>query len=215
MLTPTFKDVSGAATIDLTDIQVVCTTSASFTSKKKVRIQKMDLTTGGLTTTYQYTTAGNKWTNPTGDVVPGEVTFSEGEAMCIYNADTSNGANLALQFSGAVSLEPLSLNVPVNSYTLIGNCTPVTVDLTEIVPKAANGADLGTSKKKIRIQKMDPVSGGLTTTYQYTTAGNKWTSPTGDVAIGDVTFTPGEAMCVYNADSKAISLKFPSPVSAE
>lgn len=212
LLTPTFKDVGGAATIDLTDIQVVKPGESSFTSKKKVLVQKMDLTSGALTTIYQYTTAGNKWTSQTGDVVAGDVTFAAGEAMCVYNSDTA-GSALAFQFSGEVELTPLSLNVPASSYTLVGNCTPVTVDLTAIAPTGANGGDLGTSKKKILVQKIIPSTGGMGTIYQYTTAGNKWTSQTGDVVAGEVTFAPGEAMCVYNGDTKTIAISFPSPIS--
>ena len=211
LLTPTFKDVGGAATIDLTEIQVVKPGEASFTSKKKVAVQKMDLTTGALTAVYQYTTAGNKWTSQTGDVVAGDVTFSAGEAMCVKNGDPA-GAALAFQFSGAVELNPVSLNVAPNNYTLVGNFTPVAVDLMAIVPKGENGGDLGTSKKKIAVQKMDATTGALGTVYQYTTAGNKWTSQSGDVVANEVVFAPGEAMCVKNGDTKTISLKFPSPI---
>ena len=216
LYTPTFKDVGGATTIDLTEISVVKPGSESFTSKKKVLVQKMDLTTGGLTTTYAYTTAGKKWVNTDAnvDVAVGDVTFQAGEAMCVYNGDTA-GEALAFQFAGAVELNPVSLNVPSSNYTLVGNMTPVSVDLTAITPKGANGTDLGTSKKKILVQKMSASTGGLTTTYAFTTSGNKWvnTDANVDVAVGDVVFDPGEAMCVYNGDSKVISLSFPSPVN--
>ena len=210
LLTPTFKDVGGATTIDLTDIKVVKPGADSFTSKKKVRVQKMNLTTGGLTTIYQYTTAGNIWTDPNGTVVEGQVTFAAGEAMCVYNGDTA-GAALAFQFSGSVELNPVSLDVPSGNYTLVGNFTPVAVDLTAVVPKGAGGSDLGVSKKKIRVQKIIPSTGGMGDIYQYTTAGNVWTSQSGNVAVGDVVFEAGEAMCVYNGDNKAITLTFPDP----
>ena len=212
LLTPTFKDVGGAATIDLTDIQVVKPGESSFTSKKKVQVQKMDLTTGALTAVYQYTTAGNKWTSQAGDVAVGDVTFAAGEAMCVKNTDSA-GTALALQFSGEVELNPVSLDVAPNNYTLVGNFTPVAVDLTAIVPKGAGGSDLGTSKKKVQIQKMDPVTGALGTVYQYTTSGNKWTSQSGDVVANEVVFAPGDSMCVKNTDSKSISLQFPSPIN--
>ncbi len=214
LLTPTFKNVGGASTIDLTAISVVKPGSSSFTSKKKVMVQKMDLTTGGMTTAYLYTTAGSKWVNQSGaDVAVGEVTFAAGEGMCVYNGDSA-GSTLALQFSGAVELNPVSLDIPSGNYTLVGNLTPVTVDLTEVVPLGAGGTALGTSKKKIMIQKVISGTGGMGTAYLYTTAGNKWVNQSGaDVAVGDVTFSPGEAMCVYNGDTKVVTLSFPSPVS--
>ena len=216
LLTPTFKDVGGAATIDLTDIAVVKPGSTTFTSKKKVTIQKIDLTTGGMTTAYQYTTAGNKWVNSTtaADAVVGEVVLAAGEAMCVYNGDTA-GSGLAFQFAGAVELNPISLNIPSSNYTLVGNFTPVSVDLTAVVPKGADGTDLGTSKKKIVVQKITAGTGGMGTAYQYTTAGNKWvnSSTAADAVTGEVVLAPGESLCVYNGDTKTISLKFPSPIS--
>ena len=179
-------------------------------------VQKIDLTTGGMTTAYQYTTAGNKWVNfnTSSDATVGELVLAAGEAMCVYNGDTA-GSDLAFQFSGAVELNPISLNIPPSNYSLVGNFTPVSVDLTAVVPKGADGTDLGTSKKKIMVQKITAATGGMGTAYQYTTAGNKWVNfnTSSDVVAGEVVLAPGESLCVYNGDTKTVSLKFPSPIS--
>ena len=211
LLAPTFKEV-GKDSFDLTEIKVVKADGSTFTSKKRVQVQKMDLTSGALTTIYQYTTAGNKWVSQSGaDVTAGEVVFTNGEAMCVKNGDAA-GSALMFQFSGEVELNPVSLEVPASSYTLIGNFTPVAVDLVDIVPYV-NGEPITSSKKRVQVQKMDAVSGALTTIYQYTTSGNKWVSQTGaDVVRGEVTFVAGEAMCVKNGDTRAVTLKFPNPV---
>ena len=89
LLTPTFTSVDSDGVIDLTEIAVVKPGSDTFTSKKKILVQKMDLSSGAMTAIYSYTTAGNKWVDQSNaDVVPGAVTFAPGESMCVRNGDT-------------------------------------------------------------------------------------------------------------------------------
>ena len=217
LLTPTFTDVGGADSIDLTAIAVVKPGATSFTSKTKISVQKMDLTTGGMTDIYRYTTVGGgKWIGPSADVTVGQVTLKEGEGLCVFNNDSA-GSALSFQFSGTVELKPVSMNIPVGNYSIVGNCTPVTVDLTKVTPKGANGTALGTSKTKISIQKIIASTGGMGDLYRYTTAGGgKWIGPGNvDVTAGQVEFAPGEAMSIYNGDTKVISIAFPNPLTGE
>ncbi len=212
ILTPTFKSINTTA-IDLLDIVPVRADGETLSSKNKVRVQKLS-TTGAFSTQYQYTTAsGGKWSAGSTQVARGDVTFAAGEAMAVYNSDAL-GSGIVFTFSGEVELNPVSTSIAPQQYGLIGNLTPSTVDLMDIVPYV-DGVAITSSKNKVRIQKLSS-AGAFTTQYQYTTSGNKWQSGSTAIVRGDVTFAPGEAMAVYNAEAaKTITLKFPSPVTAE
>ncbi len=210
----TFANVNGGD-YDIKNI-IPCDTAGDqlTNSKNKILVQKMDLTTGDLTEIYKYTTASNKgWCDASGNALDdGVLVLKSGEAICVSN---NQGADITLRCSGEVVVTPVSTTVPTSSYALIGNMTPVAVDLKNIIPCDDAGDALTNSKNKILVQKMDSTTGDLGDIYKYTTASGKgWCDAAGNALdAGIVILQPGEAVCVGNNQGASITLKFPSPVT--
>ena len=177
----------------------------------KIKIQKMDVG-GNYLTIYNYNTLGGRgWCQGMTSIDDGAVTFADGESFCVNNGQ---GATITFRISGEVSIEPQTATLP-EQFSLTGNLTPMTVDLTDIIPCDVNGNTLTSSMAKIKIQKMD-ADGNYLTIYNYNTLGGRgWCQGMTALTKGQVTFAPGESFCVNNGQGVPIILKFPSPLTTK
>ena len=223
MFTPVFDDVA-SGDITLGDI-VVCnasgvefddTTAGSGRSRGKVKVYKMDNTSGNLASSYLYTSAGYAskpaswgWGTNKG------VALTSGEGVVVYNGQ---GAKVQFLVSGQVKLVPV-LDIPAG-WGIFGNNTPVDVTLGDIVLCNADGVEFddttagsGRSRGKVKVYKMDNASGNLANSYLYTSAGYaskpaSW----GWGANKEVSVAAGEALVVYNGQGAAVKLQLPAPI---
>ena len=132
--------------------------------------------------------------------------LGDGEGLCVYNGDTSE---LKLQVSGAVNLAPVSLEIASASYKIIGNMTPVAVDIQQVIPYI--GEEICSNNNKVKINKI-LANGDYGPTYNYRLTKGGWCSSANYLGEGVVSLEPGESLCVYNGENAAITLKFPSPI---
>ena len=227
--TTTFKNVSGDS-VDLNSVaflnasrQPYATTGKTNTMKGKIQIQKISAD-GSYASSYAYFstiagTDGKAWSQDGNTAIAdGVVTFADGEAFAVNNLTS---ASVYMQLSGEVELTPK--NVVPAGWSLMGNSTPVDIDLTQISFLNADGLPYATSGKtnvmkgKIQIQKIN-ADGSYATSYAYFstiagTDGKAW-SQDGNTAIaeGIVTLKAGEAFAINNLTSGNVTMVLPSPV---
>ena len=198
------RDVGGGS-YDIQDI-VPYQNGEVVTANAKVNIQKMS-TDGAYLTQYGYRNTKGGWCTGLTFVGRDVVTFAAGEAMCINN---TTGAEVQLQVSGAVDIEPWSGEIPTG-YSLIGNMTPNTIDIQDIVPYDMDG-NVITVNAKVNIQKMSS-DGAYLTQYGFRQGKGGWCSGLTFLGTGAVTFAPGEAACINNTTGSSIKLKYKSPLN--
>ena len=199
IFTVTFKDVN-SETYDLQNIV------PQVADKNKVYAQKC-AADGSYTTVYNYRPDKSEWYQGI-KAISTPVTLSNGEALCFNN---KYDADITVQVSGEVVIEPWSGAVP-SGYMLVGNMTPVEIDLQDIVPydTAATPAIIA-DKNKVYIQKCG-TDGSYLTVYNYRPDKAAWYQGIKAVGRDEVKFAPGEAACLNNKYETAIQLKFPSPI---
>ena len=206
LFTVTFKDVSNAQ-YDVQDVKVLNTDGTEYATLNKVRIQKLSAA-GEYGTTYNYRLSKGGWCNGSTVLERGEVLFADGEGVALNNL---TAGDLVLQVSGAVNLTPVSTLVAAGSYQIIGNMTPVEVDIQDVVPY--DGDTVYGTLNKIRIQKLG-ADGEYGTTYNWRESKGGWCNGATFIGRDVVTLKPGESVAVFNADTaKSVTLHFPSPVN--
>ena len=210
LFTVTFKNIS-TETYDLLDI-IPCDASGNpftgGTSMGKILVQKMD-DTGKYLGAYNYLSVMGKWANGMAPLTPGAVTLKAGESICINNGQ---GAAIKFRVSGEVSLTPQTYTLPPN-FSLVGNMTPVAVDLLDVQLCDASGNPFtgGTSMGKVLVQKMD-ADGKYLGAYNYLSVMGKWANGMAPLTPGAVMLQPGESFCVNNGQGAPVILKFPNPI---
>ena len=206
--TPVFKDVA-SEDIDLQSI-VPCAAdgSALGTSKSKIYLYCLS-DSGEYGTTYQYNSSKGGWCVGSTLVEPGTVGIKNGQGFAVYN---NQGSAISFRVSGSVDF--VCRNLIATGYSMTGNYTPVSIDIQDIKPYAADGSDLGTSKGKIYIYGIDS-TGEYTSTYQYNSSKGGWCVGSSLVDEGTVIFAPGSAFAVYNNQGAVISFQLPSPISVK
>ncbi|MBQ4440004.1 MAG: hypothetical protein II909_02545 [Kiritimatiellae bacterium] len=207
LYTVTFQNIDDAV-VDLTTIVPKAANGSTYTGNNKIRINKL-ASNGNYLTTYNYRTSKGGWCKSATAIEEGDVTMADGEGIAVYNGESSD---IQLMFSGRVNLNPMSEAVAPGSYSIVGNMTPVSVDLTEIVPCDAEGVALASSNNKIRINQLED-NGNYGTTYNYRTSKGGWCKGATAISAGTVVLAAGEAMAVYNGDSIAVKLQLPPPVA--
>ena len=230
MYTVTFQNVTGGE-FDLTSVKLYNSankemdddnsTTPTQRSRGRVQFQKIDLDTGNLiTTSYDFTSRnGTGWRKDGVAVEKGVVTFKDGEGIYINN---SQGDSVKLFVSGQVALNPITTAIP-NGYSIIGNMTPVRVDVTEIkllnsVKKEMDDDNTVSpsqrSRGRVQFQKLDATTGNLTATaYDYTTKGNVgWRKDNVAIEAKTEYLEPGEAIYINNSQGDAVYLQFPTVV---
>ena len=229
--TTTFKNVDGSQ-VDLNSIYFLRADGSAFATsgktnvcKGKIRVQKIN-SDGSYATSYSWystiaNTDGKAWTQDGGatTLADGVETLKDGEAFAINN-DT--GASVLMQVSGAVELTPQ--NAVATGWSLMGNSTPVDIDLTAVSFLRADGSAFATSGKtnvckgKIRVQKINS-DGSYATSYSWystiaNTDGKAWTQDGGATTLAaDVeTIKAGEAFAINNDTGAAVIMVLPSPI---
>ena len=205
LFTVTFKNVNDTE-YDIQDIKVVNADGSDYTSNNKVRMQKVS-SDGSYGTLYNYRVSKGGWCQAATFAGRDAVTFASGVGVALNNGDTSD---LYLMVSGQVNLNPVSSSIPASSYQIIGNMTPVAVDIQDVVPYI--GSDICSANNKVRVQKVK-VDGSYDALYNYRLAKGGWCKSATFAGRDSLVLEPGEAVAVYNGEDSAITLKFPSPVS--
>ena len=201
----TFKDVGGSE-YDIQDIKVLTVDGADYTTNNRVRMQKITAV-GDYGTAYNYRLSKGGWCQSSTYIGTGVVTFGDGEGVALYNGDSSP---LLLQVSGSVNLTPVSTAIPASSYKIIGNMTPVAVDIQSVIPYI--GDTICSANNRVRIQKVTTI-GDYGTAYNWRQSKGGWCQGSTYIGTGVLTLNPGEAVAVLNGESSAVTLKFPSPIS--
>ena len=205
LFTVTFQDVSGAE-YDIQNIKVLTSDGKDYSVQNKVKMQKL-ASSGDYGTSYNYRLAKGGWCQAATFIGTGAVTFADGEGVALNNSDS---VEVKLQVAGNVNLTPVSTAIPANSYKIIGNMTPVTVDIQDVIPYI--GEIICSTQNKVKIQKIT-TSGDYGTSYNWRQTKGGWCQAATFIGREAVTLAPGEALAVNNGESSAVVLKFPAPVS--
>lgn len=209
LFTVTFEDVS-LPQYDIQDIKVVTAEGADYTTNNKIKIQKIS-SNGDYATQYNYRQGKGGWCQSATFVGKGVVFLGSGEGVCVNNSDTVN--DVYLRVSGAVTINPVSMTVAPSSFTIIGNMTPVEIDLQDVVPYA--GDAIYATNNRIKVQKIK-ANGDYDTQYNYRKGKGGWCQSADYIGRDAVKLAPGESLCVNNSDTAtSIVLKFPSPIVTE
>ena len=161
---------------------------------------------------------------------PGNITLKNGEGLSINNQLT---VPIKLQFSGAVTLTGRSFRVGPG-YSLVGNLTPVDVNLNDVKILNAEGEVIDikdASTVPVVITKMTTDGKGKydsNQTYSYrhawipipppagTDSGLGWYVGSTTTRIGNnITIPSGEAVSINNQMNYDIIVEFPSPIKEE
>ncbi len=205
LFTATFLDVEGDA-YDIQGVKVVNADGTSYTANNKVKIQKVS-SDGNYGTTYNYRFGKGGWCQNATFLGDGVVMLANGEGVALYNGDDND---LALMVSGKVNLTPVSMTIPSKTYQIIGNLTPVTVDIQNVKPFI--GDVECSANNKVKIQKV-LANGNYGTTYNYRKSKGGWCQNATFLGAETVYLEAGEGVAVYNGEDEAITLHFPSPIS--
>ena len=221
-MTPTFKNIDETS-FDLTDViplrndGEVFGTAMATRCNGAIKINKINAA-GNYTTTYSYFYTSSKigWYAGDDAVEKGAVQFSSGEAMLVNNG--YKGVSVLFRVAGAVDL--INKNLVPAGYSLFGNSTPTSIDLTNVEMLNNEGEVFGTSMATrcngaIKINKISD-AGNYTTTYSYfyTSGKQGWYAGDDAVTAGSVTFEPGEAFLINNGyKGVSVMMKLPSPIS--
>ena len=206
LFTVTFKNVAGGD-FDVQDI-VPYLNGSVVEANAAVTVQKMG-TDGGYLQVYGYRKGKGGWCKGLTLQDRGVVTFKDGEAFCVYN---NAGGEITLQVSGQVEINPWSAEV-ATGYSLVGNMTPVKIDIQDIIPYNMNGEEI-TGNATVTLQKMG-ADGGYLQVYGYRKGKGGWCKGLTLQSRGTVEFEPGESACLYNNTGATVQLKFKSPVAGE
>ena len=204
LFTVTFQDVAGGS-YDVQNIKVLTAEGNDYTANNKVKINKLS-SNGDYGSTYNYRLSKGGWCSSATYVGPGVIMLADGEGLCVYNGETTS---LKLQVSGAVNLTPVSTEIASATYKIIGNMTPVEVDVQDMIPYI--GTTVCSNNNKVKINKI-LANGDYGPTYNYRNSKGGWCSSATYIGRDAVTLKPGESLCVYNGEAEAITLQFPSPV---
>ena len=205
LFTVTFKDVSKAE-YDIQNVKVLNASGAGYTSQNKIKIQKVS-EGGDYGTTYNYRLGKGGWCQANTFIGADVVKLADGEGVALHNGDS---VDVYLQVSGAVNLNPVSTPIPATSYKIIGNPTPSTIDIQDVIPYI--GTEICTAQNKVKIQKVK-ADGDYDTTYNFRKSKGGWCSASTFLGRDVLKLEPGEAIAVYNGETSAITLKFPSPIA--
>ena len=170
---------------------------------------------------------GDRATDGSNLVTEDAVTLDPGEGLIVYSSKT--GAKF--QVSGGVKLEPMKGDI-VTGYSFGGNCTPATLNLSDVEitkadgsPWLRTGAAANACNGAVYIQKI-AANGAYGQKYIYygknasDTFGPGWyvgdrATDGSNLVTGDaVTFAPGEGWIMYSSKTGA-KVVIPSAVNAE
>ena len=246
LFTVTFK-TPGKTTLDIKDI-VLCNKDGVVMDdtdgetplmrcRGDVFFQKINPATGLMTDAiYDYTTKNSTGWRLDGEPIEerGECVFKSGEAIYfkndLENEDTEQFEEICLRVSGEVELTPYTMEL-IPGYSLIGNPTPVRVDLTTVKLCNANKVEMDDTAEEtplmrcrgdVFFQKINPATGLMTDAiYDYTTKnGIGWRLDGETVEEKTVYLEPGESVYFKNdleneetGLQESVYLKFPSPVA--
>jgi len=204
LFTMTFKDIAGGQ-YDIQDVKVLASDGTDYEVNNRVKVNKL-AANGNYEATYNYRLSKGGWCSSATFLGRNVVMFGDGEGLCVYNGDSSA---LKLQVSGSVNLTPVSMEIASTSYRIIGNMTPVAVDIQDVIPYI--GSEICSANNRVKINKI-LANGNYGPTYNYRLSKGGWCQSATFIGRDAVTLAPGESLCVYNGESDAITLRFPSPI---
>ena len=245
LFTVTFKTV-GKTYMDLKDV-VLCNSAGvemDDTDEQKpvmrcrgdIFFQKINPSTGLMSAgIYDYWTKASRygWNFDDEAIEKDQVKIMSGEAVYIKNELTDSDDNpetVTLRMSGEVELTPYTMEL-VPGYSLVGNLTPVRVDLTKVVLCNKDKVEMDDTDEEIPVmrcrgdvffQKINPETGLMAAgIYDYWTKANRfgWNYDDEPIDEGTTFLEPGEAVYFKNEilnvndQAESVYLKFPSPIS--
>ena len=171
-------------------------------------------------------------------IANGEVTIGNGKGFAVYNnlkvnangvEATKNATASSLIFLVSGKVDLTCANVAVSGYSVNGNSTPVTIDLSAIVPKTPAGVTL-TGDNKIQIYLLDDAGNYGDTIAWFGKTLQGWSMDDGatKIATGTYMLPPGKGFAIYNnlkvnsngveatknATASSVVLQLPVPTSA-
>ena len=143
------------------------------------------------------------------------ITFKAGEAFWLKMPTT---AACTLQFNGEVKKGDIYMLLRQGN-TAVGNPTPVTINVTDIVPVGTSIPDGSSSTKAITLQKLNATGGIAGNLYYWMDYYDEddeedyygWRRP-GFGTLCDMTLAPGEGIWV-KCPNDSTSLKFPAAIA--
>ena len=219
IFTPTFKSVSGSS-VDLNSISFLQSDGTAFATsgktgvcKGKLQIRKINAD-GSYATGYGWYSTLGGWSNDGVTIIEdGTVTLADGEGFALNNI---LGSTCLIRVSGEVELAPR--NAVATGFSLMGNSTPCTIDLTRVSFLKGDGTAFATSGKtgvckgKLQIQKINS-DGSYAAGYGWYSTLGGWSNDGATVVeSGVVTLAAGEAFAINNLLGEAAIMVLPSPV---
>ena len=198
-----------------------------------VSFQKINPSTGMMTATeFAYNTKfENHWTVDDEEIEANKYFLESGEAVYLKNElenDEEQKEEVYFLVSGEVELTPFTLEV-APGYSMIGNLTPVKVDLADVLLYNCNKVLMDDTAGEIpcmrcrglvSFQKINTATGMMTATeYAYNSKfDNHWTVDDEEIERGVYFLNPGEAVYLKNelenddGGLESVYLKFPNPL---
>ena len=227
LLCVTFKNVSGGS-FDIQDMQIYKDGVKYEQSIARLQIQKMLL--DGDNEGYYDDEQVYNWKKRSGRTGwwKGNTTYCEGDYKVTLDAgeglsvNNTSGGTLTLRVSGEVELTPWSMEIPTG-FSLIGNMTPVTLDLQDAKVYMADKTTLyEQSIARVQVQKMliDGDNEGYyddEQVYNWKKRSGRtgWWKGNTTYCEGDnaVSLAPGEAVSINNTSGNPLYIKFKDPVT--
>ncbi len=240
LFTVTFKNIGETTAFDLNTLVPQTPAGVDISGDAKVRVYVLDDAGnyGDAITWYGKTLKG--WSKDDGatKIADGEVSIDNGKGFAVYNnlkvnangvEATKNATPSSLIFLVSGKVDLTCQNIAASGYSVNGNSTPVSIDLSTIVPKTPAGVTVS-GDSKIRIYLLDDAGnyGDAITWYGKTLVG--WSTDDGatKIATGSVMLSPGKGFAVYNnlkvnangveatknASASPVVLQLPIPTAA-
>ena len=212
-IAPTFKDVTAnTATYDLQNIKLV---GANVGDGASDYIEIWNENGAMTDTAYFYVTEAQGYdhdgwvTEMMGDTYVDNVTLPLGQGFYLY---VGSGNDVQVQYNGEVTKGNLTSPELPFGYNIVGNATPVTVDLQQIQLLGANVGDGASDYIEVWNE-----NGAMTdTAYFYVTSAqgydhNGWvTEMMGDTYATNVEYAPGQAFFLYVGSGDDVQVKLPA-----
>ena len=210
LFTVTFKNIGETETFDLNTLVPKTPAGVDISGDNKVQIYVLD-SAGNYGDTIAWCGKTLKgWSKDSGatKIADGEVTIGNGQGIAVYNnlkvnangvEATKNATASSLIFLVSGKVDLTCANVAVSGYSVNGNSTPVTIDLTSIVPKTPAGVTVS-GDNKIQVYLLDDAGNYGDTIAWCGKTLQAWSKDSGATALatGEVILVPGKGFAVYN-----------------
>jgi hydrogenase maturation factor HypE len=195
MATSTFVPVGS----DGTSLRLGDIVPTNFDGANGDTVQFFNLNGSGSVSTTAWYFAGYGWFDFNTNESLDDMLIPAGTGLFVTSTQT--GAEFVV--SGEVVLQSTTLTLPVG-YTVVGNSSPVSIVLGDIVPNANFDGAFGDT-----IQFFDPTGSGVVTTTAWYFAGYGWFDFNTSASLDSMVINPGDSFFA-NATQSNVSFTFPA-----